>query len=155
MQQGSKLSRATYVVPKGQERVVHYTAEVPTYKNGVKVSKPQLIKTGVKTFEIVKDDLEKQGYVINILHHPEGKYNLEPETAENLNEVIANKDAEIAKLKALLEEKEKDNGKEKETRNGVLNPEPETTEKVEENVDAKAAAVEALLAKAKKNNKKK
>lgn len=151
MQKESKFSRATYVVPKGQERIVHYTAEKPMFKNGVRVSTPQLIKSGLKTFELVKRDLELQGYTINILFHPEGKYNQEPVEVENLNQVVAEKDEEIARLKALLAEKENENGKEEKTGNGVLNSEPEAKEPTE----AKAATVEELLAKAKKNNKKK
>lgn len=148
MQEESKLKRSNYQVPKGQERTVHYTIEKVAYNNsGVKVSKPQLIKTGVKAFDGVMRDLELQGYTINILYHPEGKYNNEPEVRADLKTEIAEKDAEIARLKALLEAKTEEYGKE-EKKEGVLNPEP-TEVKAENPADK----VEAIMAKAK--NKKK
>lgn len=164
MQEESKLTRANYQVPKGQERVVHYTIERVAYNNnGAKVSKPQLVKTGVKLFEQIKRDLELQGNTINILYHPEGRYNPEPEVSANLKEVVAEKDAEIARLKAMLEAKTKENGKE-EKKERVLTPET-PTENVEEKsekptnpeaekVETPAEKVEAILAKAGKGKPK-
>lgn len=79
MRENAKLTRATYQLPKGEEGYVHYTIERVTYNphNGQKISRQEVIKTTPKMFDSVKRNLELQGYTINILFHPEGKYNTE------------------------------------------------------------------------------
>lgn len=79
MRENAKLTRATYELPKGEELYVHYTIERVTYNplNGQKMSRQEVVKTSPKMFESVKRNLELQGYTINILFHPEGKYNTE------------------------------------------------------------------------------
>lgn len=103
------LTRANYAVPKGEEHVVHYTAEKVLFegKSGIRVSHPDLIKTDVKMFDSVKRNLELQGYTINILFHPQGKYPEEIVSESALEKAareLAEKEEEIAKLKAMLEE---------------------------------------------------
>lgn len=97
----SKISRETYIVPKGEEQSVHYKAERVLYADGVRVSHPDLIKTDVKSFDVVKRNLELQGYTIEILHHPLGKYT-NVTIPRDMKEEIAERDAEIAALKAQL-----------------------------------------------------
>lgn len=103
------LNRENYEVPKGEEHLVHYKAERVLFSsNGLtRVSHPDLIKTSTKMFDEVKRNLELQGYTIEILFHPEGKYTnvtLPKDTGEELRE----KDEEIARLKAeLAKEKSK------------------------------------------------
>lgn len=120
------ISRENYKVPKGEERVVHYKAERVLYtRDGMtRLSKPALIKTNVKMFDEVKRNLEVQGYTIEILYHPQGKYTnvvipQNPTTVlaekeaqlEAKNVELDAKDAEIARLKAELA-KAKKSGKE-------------------------------------------
>ena len=104
------IHRENYLVPKGEERIVHYKAEKVLYdpNDGVtRLSHPDLLKTNVKMFDDVKRNLELQGYTIEILHHPEGKYtnvvikDSRAELAEAKAELAA-KDDEIARLKAEL-----------------------------------------------------
>lgn len=105
------IHRENYIVPKGEERIVHYKAEKVLYdpNDGVtRLSHPDLIKTNVKMFDDVKRNLELQGYTIEILHHPEGKYtnvvikDSRAELAEAKAEIAA-KDDEIARLRAELD----------------------------------------------------
>lgn len=101
--------RENYKVPKGEERVVHYKIERVLFdpKDGVtRVSHPDLIKTDVKMFDAVKYNLELQGYTVEILYHPDGKYSNvvipgdpRQEVAEKDNEIAALR-AEIARMKA-------------------------------------------------------
>ena len=109
------MSRENYQVPKGEEQIVHYKAEKILFdpKDGrTRLSHPDLLKTGVKMFDEVKRNLELQGYTIEILYHPLGKYtnvripkDANAELAEAKAQ-LADKDEEIARLKAALAEKE-------------------------------------------------
>ena len=104
----SKISRETYIVPKGEEQSVHYKAERVLYSGGVRVSRPSVIKTDVKAFDNIKRNLELQGYTIEILYHPLGKYTttrIPGDAAEEIAErdaAIAKKDKEIAELEAKI-----------------------------------------------------
>ena len=101
--------RENYEVPKGEEQVVHYKIERVTFdpQDGVtRVSHPDLIKTDVKMFDLVKRNLELQGYTVEILYHPDGKYSnvvipgdARAELAEKDDEIAALR-AEIARMKA-------------------------------------------------------
>lgn len=98
------IHRENYCVPKGEEQVVHYKAEKVLFdpKDGTRrLSHPDLIKTNVKMFDDVKRNLELQGYVIEILHHPLGKYTNVVVPADPMAELAA-KDDEIARLRAEL-----------------------------------------------------
>lgn len=105
------ISRENYLVPKGEEQIVHYKAEKILFdpKDGrTRLSHPDLLKTGVKMFDDVKRNLEMQGYTIEILYHPLGKYtnvvipkDAGAELAEAQAELAA-KDEEIARLRAEL-----------------------------------------------------
>lgn len=97
------LNRENYEVPKGEEQLVHYKIEKVLFSadGRTRLSHPDLIKTTDKMFDEVKRNLELQGYTVEILYHPQGKYTnvvLPKDTATE----IAEKDAEIAKLKAEL-----------------------------------------------------
>lgn len=95
------VNRGNYTPNPSEKHLVHYKAELPRYnkKTGAKESHPELIKTGLKLFPSVKRDLEKQGYVIEIVWHPEGKYNTPIPSP-----VTDARDAEIAALKAQIAE---------------------------------------------------
>lgn len=111
------ISRSNYKVPKGEEQEVHYKAERVLYdsRDGVtRLSHPDLLKTNVRMFDEVKRNLELQGYTIEILYHPQGKYtnvtipkDAKAELAEKEAQMRA-KDEEIARLKAQLEATKKD-----------------------------------------------
>ena len=104
------LNRGNYTPAAKEKHLVHYKAEIPRFnkKTGRQESHPEIIKTGLKMFPSVKRELEKQGYVIEILWHPEGKYNtpLQPapvaERDAEIAALMAERDAEIAALKAEL-----------------------------------------------------
>lgn len=99
------VNKSNYTPAAAEQHLVHYKAEIPRYDNktGRKQSQPSLVKTGLKLFPSVKRELEKQGYVIEIVYHPEGKYNTPVQTA-----LEDNRDAEIAALKAELAQKEEE-----------------------------------------------
>lgn len=113
-----EVTHDIYVVPKGKERFVHYTVEKIRFDNasGERLSHPELVKTGVKMFDtFVKRNLEMNGYTINILHHPLGKYiaydprvsnRVAVEQLEKANEeahnALAEKEAKIAELEARI-----------------------------------------------------
>lgn len=94
-------NRENYSVPKGQERVVHYKiAKVSA--SGEFIEKPRLVKTKVKLFEnVCKRNLELQGYLVEILFHPLDRYTNVRIVDNKL--ALAQKDAEIARLKAEAE----------------------------------------------------
>lgn len=93
------VNRGNYTPPQNERHLVHYKAELPRHnsKTGAKESHPELLKTGKKQFPAVKRDLEKQGYVIEIVYHPEGKYNTPIPTP-----VVDARDKEIEALRAEL-----------------------------------------------------
>lgn len=92
-----------YIVPKGQERVVHFKIAKVTSDGGF-LEKPRIVKSRVKAFETIERvNLENAGYTIEILYHPQGKYTNVKIVDKNLE--LARKDAEIAELKAQLESK--------------------------------------------------
>ena len=101
----SKISRETYNVPKGEEQVVHYKAERVLFSGANRVSHPDLIKTNVKAFDEVKRNLELQGYTIEILYHPLGKYTT-TRIPRDASEEIAEKEAEIKAKDAMIAELE-------------------------------------------------
>ena len=94
------VHRENYEVPKGQEHVVHY--KIAKLDSTGKVLEPaRIVKDDPKYFEtVLKRNLENMGYTVEILHHPQGRYSsVRVETAEAR---LAEKDAEIARLKAEL-----------------------------------------------------
>lgn len=94
------VHRENYVVPKGQERAVHFKIAKMTADGGF-LEKPRIVKSCVKQFETVeKSHLENAGYTIEILYHPLGTYSNVRIVDKNIE--LANKDAEIAALKAQL-----------------------------------------------------
>lgn len=94
-------SRENYVVPKGQEHRVH--CKVARLDDKGNFLEPLRLRTyGVKGFDtIFKENMEKLGYTLEILYHPQGKYS--GDVIRNSATIIAEKDAEIEALKAQLE----------------------------------------------------
>lgn len=109
-----EVTKNDYIVPKGEELLVHYTAEkvLIDSKTGKRLSHPDLIKTDVKMFEtIIKRNLELQDYSVNILFHPEGKYvEFTPVMdAGTENEILRRKLAELqSKVDAMKSPKEEE-----------------------------------------------
>lgn len=99
----SEITAETYLVPKGEELVVHAKIEVRQFDNktGRRISVPRIQKFGVKEWNgCVFSSLRKQGYTIEILHDPT-KWQ-----QEKLAEIAALREAE-AKAKAEAEAKAK------------------------------------------------
>ena len=68
-----KLTKETYLVPKGEEGSYHCVIEVVQFdqKTGKRLSVPRIQKFGKKSFEShIESSLRKQGYTITILHDP-------------------------------------------------------------------------------------
>lgn len=103
MHKNEGVNRTNYTPANNEKHLVHYKAEIPRHNrvSGVKESHPEILKTGLKMFPTVKRNLEKQGYVIEIIYHPEGKYNTPVSTVKP-----DKKDLEIEALKAQLTEAE-------------------------------------------------
>lgn len=96
------VHRENYIVPKGEEHAVHYKIAKLT-ENGAFIEPPRIVKSRVKMFEtITKRGLELNGYTVEILYHPNGTYS--NVRIEDKNVLIKKQDAEIAELKAKLEE---------------------------------------------------
>lgn len=101
------VHRENYIVPKGQERVVHIKI-AKLSGNGSVIEPARIIREEPKFFDTVaKRNLETLGYTVEILFHPEGKYTsvrIEDKDAK-LREAataLSEKDEEIARLKAEL-----------------------------------------------------
>lgn len=96
------VSNNGYIVPKGQEQVVHYKIAKMSADGSI-IEKPRICHTNPKMFDGgYLRNLELLGYSVEILYHPLGKY-----TATKIvdkDETIKEKDAEIERLKALLAE---------------------------------------------------
>lgn len=112
-----ETNKNNYVPDKAERGYVHYKAEKIKFSptTGERLSKPQLYKTGVKLFASVKPELEKLGYSIEILFHPNGLYNTPinvPETPGGANGTsemaveLAEAKKENAELRARLSELE-------------------------------------------------
>lgn len=96
------VHRENYIVPKGEEHAVHYKIAKLT-ENGAFIEPPRIVKSRVKLFEsVTKRGLELNGYTVEILYHPNGTYS--NVRIEDKNILIKKQDAEIAELKAKLEE---------------------------------------------------
>lgn len=116
------VHRENYDVPKGQEQSVHYRiAKVDARGNFLE--KPRICKDNPKEFDSsLKRNLEILGYTVEILYHPLGTYTdtrivdkdaamkakdaeiaeLKAKVQEGANDALKEKDAEIAKLKEAL-----------------------------------------------------
>lgn len=101
------VHRENYIVPKGQEQVVHIKIAKLTADGSV-LEPARIVREEPKFFDTVaKRNLETLGYTVEILFHPEGKYTsvrIEDKDAK-LREAataLSEKDEEIARLKAEL-----------------------------------------------------
>jgi rRNA processing protein Gar1 len=101
------VHRENYIVPKGQERVVHIKIAKLTADGSV-LEPARIVREEPKFFDTVaKRNLETLGYTVEILFHPDGKYTsvrIEDKDAK-LREAataLSEKDEEIARLKAEL-----------------------------------------------------
>ena len=116
------VHRENYVVPKGQEHAVHYRIAKVDAKGNF-LEKPRICKDNPKEFDSsLKRNLEILGYTVEILFHPLGTYTdtrivdkdaamkakdaeiaeLRAKVQEGANDALKEKDAEIAKLKEAL-----------------------------------------------------
>lgn len=116
------VHRENYDVPKGQEQSVHYKIAKVDDKGNF-LEKPRICKDNPKEFDSsLKRNLEILGYTVEILHHPLGTYTdtrivdkdaamrakdaeiaeLKAKVQEGANDALKEKDAEIAKLKEAL-----------------------------------------------------
>lgn len=108
MPNNAKVTRATYQCPKGEEGYVHYSVEKVAFNRvtGQKESRQSIVKTNPKLFESVKRNLELQGFTINVLFHPEGKYNIEVVEESQEEKLRKEIEAEVrAKIEAEYAEK--------------------------------------------------
>ena len=101
------VHRENYIVPKGQEQVVHIKIAKLTADGSV-LEPARIVREEPKFFDTVaKRNLETLGYTVEILFHPDGKYTsvrIEDKDAK-LREAataLSEKDEEIARLKAEL-----------------------------------------------------
>lgn len=101
------VHRENYIVPKGQEQVVHIKIAKLTADGSV-LEPARIVREEPKFFDTVaKRNLETLGYTVEILFHPGGKYTsvrIEDKDAK-LREAataLSEKDEEIARLKAEL-----------------------------------------------------
>ena len=105
------VHRENYEVPKGQEQSVHYRI-AKIGPNGSFFEKPRICHDNPKEFDSsLKRNLEILGYTVEILHHPNGKYT--DVRIEDKEATLKAKDAEIAALKAKVQEGANDALKEK------------------------------------------
>ena len=116
------VHRENYEVPKGQEHSVHYRIAKVDAKGNF-LEKPRICKDNPKEFDSsLKRNLEILGYTVEILYHPLGTYTdtrivdkdaamrakdaeiaeLKAKVQEGANDALKEKDAEIAKLKEAL-----------------------------------------------------
>jgi hypothetical protein len=61
-----------YQVPQREELLFHVEIEIRQFSpvTGKKISTPRIQKFGMKAWEGIKKELEKQSYTIEILHDP-------------------------------------------------------------------------------------
>ena len=105
------VHRENYEVPKGQEHSVHYKIAKVDAKGNF-LEKPRICKDNPKEFDTsLKRNLEILGYTVEILHHPNEKYT--DVRIVDKDAAIKAKDAEIAELKAKVQEGANDALKEK------------------------------------------
>jgi hypothetical protein len=105
------VHRENYEVPKGQERSVHYRIAKVDAKGNF-LEKPRICKDNPKEFDSsLKRNLEILGYTVEILFHPLGTYT--DTRIVDKDAVMKAKDAEIAELKAKMQEGADDALKEK------------------------------------------
>lgn len=116
------VHRENYEVPKGQEQSVHYKIAKVDEKGNF-LERPRICRDNPKEFDTsLKRNLEILGYTVEILYHPNGKYTdvkivdkdaameamkaeiaeLKAKMQEGVNDALKEKDAEIAKLKEAL-----------------------------------------------------
>lgn len=101
------LDRNNYVPKNTEVHLVHYKAERPQFDRttGERISKAELIKTPVKLFDMVKKQLELQGMMVEVIYHPEGKYNVVDKQISP-SEMLSEKEREYKELAAKLAEME-------------------------------------------------
>lgn len=69
----TEVTKENYIVPQNEQGVYHCKIEIIKFNqdNGKRLSKPRIQKFGKKAFDgIVKQQLELQGYTVEVLHDP-------------------------------------------------------------------------------------
>ena len=149
------VHRENYEVPKGQEQSVHYRI-AKIAPNGSFFEKPRICKDNPKEFDSsLKRNLEILGYTVEILYHPHDKYT--DVRIEDKEATLKAKDAEIAALKAKVQEGANDALKEKDAEIAKLKEALEKANAAKEKAEAeaKAAKVEKPAKPAKEEKPKK
>lgn len=146
------VHRENYEVPKGQEQAVHIKIAKLDARGNI-IEQPRIIREGVKFFEsVAQSNLITQGYTIEILYHPLGKY-----TSVRINdkdEMLKSKDAEIARLKAEMAEKKGAQGSDESEIAKVRAEAEAEIAKVRAEAEAMKKELEKLKAKKEKKDKK-
>lgn len=68
-----KIDADNYKVPAGEEHLYHVKIEVKKFNpdSGARMSRPRIQIFGAKEYETtVKNDLDRQGYTLDVLHNP-------------------------------------------------------------------------------------
>lgn len=68
-----QITSENYVVPAGEEHLYHVKIEVKKFNpdSGARMSRPRIQIFGAKEYEaMVKSDLVRQGYTLEMLHNP-------------------------------------------------------------------------------------
>lgn len=134
------VHRENYDVPKGQEQSVHYKIAKVDAKGNF-LEKPRICKDNPKEFDSsLKRNLEILGYTVEILHHPLGTYT--DTRIVDKDAAMKAKDAEIAELKAKVQEGANDALKEKDAEIAKLKEALEKANAAKAEAEAKAKAAE-------------
>ncbi|MFZ4705541.1 MAG: hypothetical protein ACOYMF_05980 [Bacteroidales bacterium] len=64
--------KGSYEVPEGEENSIHVLLETERFVKGTKVSEPFVQKFGKNEWRSVKNQLQGQGYTVEVLFAPEG-----------------------------------------------------------------------------------
>lgn len=135
------VHRENYDVPKGQEQSVHYKIAKVDDKGNF-LEKPRICKDNPKEFDSsLKRNLEILGYTVEILHHPLGTYT--DTRIVDKDAAMKAKDAEIAELRAKVQEGANDALKEKDAEIAKLKADLEKAMADKEKAEAKAKAAKA------------
>ena len=134
------VHRENYEVPKGQEHSVHYRIAKVDAKGNF-LEKPRICKDNPKEFDSsLKRNLEILGYTVEILYHPLGTYT--DTRIVDKDAAMRAKDAEIAELKAKVQEGANDALKEKDAEIAKLKEALEKANAAKAEAEAKAKAAE-------------
>ena len=104
----SQVTKDNYIVPETEQGFYHVVMEVKQFdpKTGAKISVPRLQKFNAQTFKKLRDNFERQGYTMEILHDPTEYIKAKGETLAK-QRANAAQDSIKAAVAAALAEQEK------------------------------------------------